>query len=76
MGINRLWLEDDTGRGTFGATIRTKEIDSGVLDRDMPVKVVVPKGAPANDGGLVGLAPRARRGRDELPRRPDAQGAE
>ncbi len=53
LAIDRLWLEDDSTRNTYGATIRTKEIDSTVLDRKMAVKVVVPKGAPANDRSLV-----------------------
>lgn len=53
LAVDRLWLEDDSGRNTFGATIRTKEIESERLGRTMDVKVVVPKGAPANDRGLV-----------------------
>lgn len=53
LAIDKLWLEDDSGRNTYGATIRTKEIDSALLDRKMAVKVVVPKGAPANDRSLV-----------------------
>ena len=53
LAVDRLWLEDDAKRDTYGATIRTKEIDSEILDRTMDVKVVVPKGAPANDRSLV-----------------------
>jgi S-formylglutathione hydrolase FrmB len=51
--VERLWLRDEPSRNTFGATVRTKEIDSTALGRTMPVKVVVPKGAPANGRGLV-----------------------
>ena len=53
LAIHDLWLDDDDARNTYGATIRTKQIDSELLDREMAVKVVVPKGAPANDRGLV-----------------------
>ena len=53
LAVDKLWLEEDDTRNTYGATIRTKEIDSEVLDRKMAVKVVVPKGAPANDRSLV-----------------------
>lgn len=53
LAVDRLWLQEDDARNTFGATIRTKLIDSELLDREMAVKVVVPKGAPAKDRGLV-----------------------
>jgi S-formylglutathione hydrolase FrmB len=53
IAVQRLWLRDEPSRNTFGATVRTKEIDSTALGRTMPVKVVVPKGAPANGRGLV-----------------------
>ena len=53
LAVDRLWLHDGASRNTFGATVRTKEIDSALLDRTQRVKVVVPKGAPANDRGLV-----------------------
>lgn len=53
FAIQRLVLADDATRKTFGATIRTKEIDSTALDRTLPVKVVVPKGAPPKDRSMV-----------------------
>lgn len=53
LAVDRLWLAEDETRNTYGATIRTKVIDSDLLDREMNVKVVVPKGAPANDRALV-----------------------
>ena len=53
LAVQRLVLADEASRNTFGAKVRTKEIDSSLLDRTLPVKVVVPKGAPANDRGLV-----------------------
>ncbi len=53
IAIQRLLLDGDEVRQTYGATVRTKEIDSALLDRTMDVKVVVPKGAPANDRSMV-----------------------
>lgn len=53
LAVQRLVLADEASRNTFGAKVRTKEIDSLLLERTLPVKVVVPKGAPANDRGLV-----------------------
>ncbi|MBA2523387.1 MAG: hypothetical protein H0V25_08665 [Solirubrobacterales bacterium] len=53
LAVDRLWLRDEPSRSTFGATVRTKEIDSVLLDRSMPVKVVVPKGAPSSGRSLV-----------------------
>lgn len=53
LAVDRLWLQDDATRNTFGATVRTKTINSALLDREMDAKVVVPKGAPPKDRGLV-----------------------
>ncbi len=53
LAVDRLWLQDQATRNTYGAKIRTKTIDSALLDRRMDVKVVVPKGAPPKDRGLV-----------------------
>lgn len=53
LGVDRLWLRDEASRDTFGATVRTKVIQSELLDREMPVKVVVPKGAPPSGRSLV-----------------------
>ena len=54
LAVERLWLADAGARDTFGAKVRTKEIESQALGgRTMPVKVVVPKGAPSKDRGLV-----------------------
>jgi S-formylglutathione hydrolase FrmB len=54
IAVERIWLDDGPSRNTFGATVRTKQIASPEnLDRTMSVKVVVPKGAPSKDRGLV-----------------------
>lgn len=53
LAVDRLWLNDAGARDTFGAKVRTKEIDSEALGRRMPVKVVVPKGAPSKGRSLV-----------------------
>lgn len=53
FAIQRLVLADEEVRRTYGAKVRTKEIDSSRLDRTMPVKVVVPKGAPPKGRSLV-----------------------
>ena len=53
FAVQRLWLRDEASRSTFGATVRTKQIDSELLGRSMPVKVVTPKGAPAKNRSLV-----------------------
>ena len=53
LAVNRLWLEGGNARETFGAKVRTKEIDSAAIGRQMPVKVVVPKGAPSKGRSLV-----------------------
>lgn len=53
FAVQRLVLADDEVRRTYGAKVRTKEIESSRLDRTMDVKVVVPKGAPPKDRSLV-----------------------
>ena len=53
FALQRLVLADEEVRNTYGATVRTKEIESARLERTMDVKVVVPKGAPPKDRSLV-----------------------
>ncbi len=53
FAVQRLVLADEEVRRTYGAKVRTKEIESTRLERTMDVKVVVPKGAPPKDRSLV-----------------------
>jgi S-formylglutathione hydrolase FrmB len=53
FAVQRLVLADDEVRRTYGAKVRTKEIESSRLERTMDVKVVVPKGAPPKGRSLV-----------------------
>jgi len=53
FAIERLWLDDEPARATFGAKVHKFDVDSTLLDRTMPVRVVVPR-RPPNDGrGLL-----------------------
>lgn len=45
VAIDRIWLEDDPEREQFGAVVKTFEIESDLLDRTLPAKVVVPERA-------------------------------
>lgn len=53
FAVQRLWLSDDAPRQTFGAKVHKFDVDSSVLDREMPVAVVVPRRAPAKDRPLL-----------------------
>jgi S-formylglutathione hydrolase FrmB len=53
FATQRLWLSDDIPRQTFGARVHKIEIDSDVLDRTLPVAVVVPRRTPPDDRSLL-----------------------
>jgi S-formylglutathione hydrolase FrmB len=53
FAVQRLWLSDEAARNTFGAKIDKIEIESNVLDRSMPVSVVVPRRTPTKDRRLL-----------------------
>ena len=51
--IQQTWLSDEAARETFGAKIKKLEIDSTLLDRTLPVRVVVPRRIPDKGRGLL-----------------------
>jgi len=53
FAIQRLWLSEDAPRQTFGAKVHKFDVKSDVLDREMPVAVVVPRRTPAKDRPLL-----------------------
>ncbi len=53
IALESLWLSEPKARDTQGAKVRRIEIDSELLGRTMPVRVVTPKGAPSKDRSLV-----------------------
>jgi S-formylglutathione hydrolase FrmB len=53
FAVQRLWLDDDVPRQTFGAKVHKFDVDSDVLDRSMPVAVVVPRRAPKENRPLL-----------------------
>jgi S-formylglutathione hydrolase FrmB len=53
FAIQRLWLDDEPARATFGAKIHKIDVDSRLLDRTLPVRVVVPRRAPDHGRGLL-----------------------
>ena len=53
FAVDRIWLEDDPPREQFGAAVKTYEVESALLDRALPAKVVVPPKAPAADRSLL-----------------------
>ena len=53
VAIDRIWLEDDPQREQFGAAVKTFEIESDLLDRTVPAKVVVPEGAAAQGRSML-----------------------
>jgi S-formylglutathione hydrolase FrmB len=53
FAIERLWLDEATPKNTFGAKVHKIDIDSDLLDRTMPVSVVVPRRAPDKQRGLL-----------------------
>lgn len=48
MGADRLILANDNERNTFGARVISRSIDSRLLDRSLPYRVVIPKRAPSS----------------------------
>jgi S-formylglutathione hydrolase FrmB len=53
FAIQRLWLSDDVPRQTFGAKVHKIEVQSDLLDRTLPVAVVVPRRTPSHDRSLL-----------------------
>jgi len=53
FAVQRLWLSDDVGRSTFGAKVEKIDVDSRLLDRSLPVRVVVPRRIPKQHRGLL-----------------------
>ncbi len=53
FAVQRLWLSDEAARDTFGARVQKIEIDSKLLDKTLPVRVVVPRRTPSKDRPLL-----------------------
>jgi S-formylglutathione hydrolase FrmB len=53
FAIQRLWLSDEPARATFGAKVHKIDVDSKLLGRALPVRVVVPRRIPDNGRGLL-----------------------
>lgn len=53
FAVDEIWLEDDPQREQFGATVKSFEVESDLLERTLPAKVVVPERAPSKDRSLV-----------------------
>ena len=53
FAIQSLWLDEGSSRETFGAKVKSIEVDSSLLDRTMPVRVVVPRRIPDKSRGLL-----------------------
>ncbi|MCB0876250.1 MAG: alpha/beta hydrolase-fold protein [Solirubrobacterales bacterium] len=51
--VQRTWLSDDSARDTFGAKVKKIDVESKLLDRTMPTRVVVPRRAPGKHRGLL-----------------------
>ncbi len=51
--VDRVIFDDGPGHERFGAKVRTLTLESNALDRDVPLKVVVPPRAPPKDRSLV-----------------------
>jgi S-formylglutathione hydrolase FrmB len=51
--IQRTWLDDGAARETFGAKIKKIDVNSKLLDRSLPVRVVVPRRIPDRGRGLL-----------------------
>jgi S-formylglutathione hydrolase FrmB len=51
--IDRVVFADDHGHERFGARVRTLTMESIAVDREVPMKVVVPARAPSKDRSLV-----------------------
>lgn len=53
FAIQRLWLSDDVPRQTFGAKVHKIDVQSDLLDRTLPVAVVVPRRTPPDNRSLL-----------------------
>ena len=53
FALQSLWLDEGSSRETFGAKVKSIEVDSSLLDRTMPVRVVVPRRIPDKGRGLL-----------------------
>lgn len=53
FATERLWLSDEPARATFGAKVHKIDIDSDLLERTLPVRVVVPRRIPDHGRGLL-----------------------
>ncbi len=53
FAVQRLWLSDEAARDTFGAKVHKLDVDSKLLDRTLPVRVVVPRRIPNKQRGLL-----------------------
>jgi S-formylglutathione hydrolase FrmB len=51
--VDRVWLEDDPQREQYGAKVKTFAIESDLLDRELPTKVVVPERAEARGRSML-----------------------
>lgn len=53
FALDRLLLADDPVREQYGAKVKDFEIESDLLDRTLPAKIVVPEGAESKDRPLL-----------------------
>jgi len=53
FAVERLWLDSEPPRQTFGAKVHELDINSRLVGRTLPVRVVVPRRAPNHDRGLL-----------------------
>ena len=53
FAVQRIWLSDEAAKETFGAKIHKIDVDSKLLDRTLPVRVVVPRRIPNKQRGLL-----------------------
>ncbi len=53
FAVQRLWLGEDVARNTFGSKVEKIDVDSKLLDRSLPVRVVVPRRTPKQHRGLL-----------------------
>lgn len=53
FAIDRFLLEDDPVREQFGTTVRSFAVESDLLERTLPAKVVVPPKAPPRNRSLL-----------------------
>lgn len=53
VAIDRIWLEDDPQREQYGAKVKAFAIESDLLDRELPAKLVVPERVEPRDRSLL-----------------------